>query len=297
VSGLCPLCRTKVEILFRTKDFNRRISDREFEYHRCPACGLILLSHVPDDLSPYYPAEYYPVPQSVAELLERAKPEAYKLEIVLSHVRSGRLLEVGPAYGNFACLAKEAGFDVVTVEMDSRCCRFLENTLGVRAINSLNVETAVAPLDSLDVAALWHVVEHLRAPWTALEAIARKIRPGGILVIATPNPLAWQFRVLGRRWPHVDAPRHLFLIPPAALSEFLRGVGFQVVSLTTTDFGSIGWNTFGWQVWLGNYFRSQPMKVGTHLAGRLLGKILSPVERREGTGSAYTLVAMKEGAE
>ena len=209
----------------------------------------------------------------------------------------GGSLEVGPAYGNFAGLAKEAGFDVVTVEMDSRCCRFLENTLGVRAINSLDVETAVAPLGSLDVAALWHVVEHLRSPWTALEAIARKIRPGGILVIATPNPLAWQFRVLGRRWPHVDAPRHLFLIPPAALSEFLRGVGFQVVSLTTTDPGSIGWNTFGWQVWLGNYFRSQPMKVGTHLAGRLLGKILSPVERREGTGSAYTLVAMKEGAE
>jgi SAM-dependent methyltransferase len=284
-----------VEFLFRTKDFNRRISDREFDYHRCPACGLILLSPVPDDLSPYYPPDYYPMPHSVTELLERARTEAYKLEIILSHVRFGRLLEVGPAYGGFACLAKEAGFEVVTVEMDSRCCRFLEDTLGVRAIHSVDVESAVAPLDPLDVAALWHVVEHLRAPWSALEAIARKVRPGGILVIATPNPLAWQFRVLGRRWPHVDAPRHLFLIPPAALSEFLHRVGYRVVSLTTTDPGSIGWNTFGWQVYLGNYFRSHPMKVGTHLAGRLLGKILAPVERREGNGSAYTLVARKEG--
>lgn len=295
MSGPCPKCHAEAEILFRTRDHNRRVSALPFDYYRCSACQLIFLSPVPEDLAPYYPEEYYLAPRSREELLERAAPERYKLEIVRSHVNSGRLLEVGPAYGNFAGLAQVAGFDVVTIEMDSRCCRFLEETLGVRAIQSMDVGSVAASLEPLDAAVFWHVVEHLRDPWSALEAVAGKVRPGGILVIATPNPLSWQFRVLGRKWPHIDAPRHLFLIPPDMLSDFLRQTGFRTVSITTKDPGGVGWDAFGWQTYLGNAFRSPRMKVFTLLAGRLLWKILSPFESREGSGTAYTLVARKGG--
>jgi SAM-dependent methyltransferase len=255
---------------------------------------LIFLFPVPEDLGAYYPVNYYPVSHSREEWIERAKAETYKLDIVRSHVPSGKLLEIGPAYGNFAGLAQEAGFDVVTVEMDSLCCRFLEETLGIKAIHSTDVASAVATLDPVDVAALWHVVEHLPDPWGTLAALARKVRPGGILVIATPNPLAWQFRILGSKWPHVDAPRHLFLFPPDILTRHLSDIGFRVVSVTTMDKGSIGLNTIGWQTYLQNHFRRHIFLVCAEIGGRMLGKILDPIESKEGAGSAYTLVARKE---
>ncbi len=273
------------------------MTDDAFAYLRCDTCGAIFLSPVPENIGMYYPADYHALPRTREEALALAGPERYKIEIVRAHVSSGRILEIGPGYGSFAGLAKEAGFEVIGVEMDSRCCAFLEETMGIKAIHSRDPAAAVRDLDPVDAAVLWHVVEHLPDPLRTLEAVGRKIRPGGILVAATPNPSAWQFRVMGRKWPHVDAPRHLLLIPSATLARHVEKTGFRIVSVTTTDKGSIGWNTFGWQFFLGNHFRSPRMRAGSAILGRILGGILSPLESREGAGSAYTLVARKKGTE
>ena len=69
---------------------------------------------------------------------------------------------------------------------------------------------------------MWHVIEHLRRPWEVIERAAANLQDGGVLAIATPNPRALQFKLLRRRWAHLDAPRHLFLIPSRRARASLR---------------------------------------------------------------------------
>src|SRR5512143_1623848 len=119
----CPSCGNVSWKYFETKDRNRKISERSFVYHKCTSCRLIFLHPIPDDLSEYYPHVYYPLPESLETLAKNAAGERYKIELVRRFVESGKLLEIGPATGGFAYLAKQAGFDVEAIEMDSRCCR------------------------------------------------------------------------------------------------------------------------------------------------------------------------------
>jgi SAM-dependent methyltransferase len=145
-----------------------------------------------------------------------------------------------------------------------------------------------------DVIVLWHVIEHLPDPWKTLEAISGKLIPGGILVIAAPNPQAFQFRMLGRYWPHVDAPRHLSLIPLSLLIKQMLSLGLKPAWSTTKDQGTLGWNTFGWVTFFTNVTNIRYIKTGLALVGRIISLVLGPIERSNGSGSAYTVVFQKE---
>lgn len=292
----CPLCGQSSELRFASRDFNRKLSKQAFDYFRCPGCRVIFLSPLPPNLSQYYPESYYTLPESWAELDLIFAPERYKLGIVNRFVKGGRLLEIGPGCGGFVYLAKQAGFEVAAIEMDLRCCGFLSKVIGIRAIHSTNECEALQEVEPFNVVALWHVIEHLADPVRTLEAIARRLLPGGIVVIAAPNPDAFQFHILGRYWPHVDAPRHLMLIPAAVLMKKMESLGLKTVLFTTSDEGSRGWNIFGWDFFFGNMCSLPLIHQLLRVIGKAVGWVLSPIERREGKGSAYTLVFQRERA-
>lgn len=293
----CRACGEESTPVLAAKDYNRHVSEDTFCYHRCVSCGLVFLPSVPIDLGRFYPETYYDVPTSERALEERAQADTYKVELVGRFKTSGRLLEIGPAYGLFAYLAKRAGFEVDTIEMDSRCCRFLREIVGVNAIQSDDVVVALPANLRYDVIAMWHVVEHLPDPWSTIDALAQRLSPGGILVIATPNPDALQFRILKQRWAHLDAPRHLNLIPPELLAAKLASRGLRRVWLTTTDRGGLGWNSFGWAVSFQNFFRLAGVRRAAYAAGRLFNKLIAPVERTNNQGSAYTAIFQRMGSE
>ncbi len=290
----CPHCKKEGTLLFRVGDLNRGISRESFPYYSCADCRLIFLSPVPGNLGDYYPQDYYPLPATLEKLAAVAEGERYKLDIVRQFAQGGRLLEIGPAHGCFAYLAKEAGFAVEVIEMDEKCCRFLQDVVGVKVVQD---DDPVAPLKNMgnfDVIVLWHVIEHLADPWPALDLLAAKLAPRGVMIIAAPNPDALQFRILGRFWAHVDAPRHLSLIPAALLQCHLERDGLKSVLATTNDPGGLGWNLFGWRESLMNLSQSALGKRLLGFAGRIIARVLRPIERGDARGSAYTIVFRKE---
>jgi hypothetical protein len=290
----CPYCENSASTLFIAHDRNRCISSTLFPYYRCASCGLIFLQSVPPDLDVYYPEDYYPVPGSRSEFEAASENERFKLDLVTPFIQKGKLLEVGPAFGNFAYLAKQAGFDVEVIEMDSRCCEFIRTVSGIPTIQSTDAGAAVKDKGPYDVIALWHVIEHLPDFQQTLDALAGKIRKGGFLVMAAPNPESWQFRILGRYWTHLDAPRHVVLIPVGLLIMHMQKSGFKVVSMTMMDPGGIGWNMFGWQYSLSNFAKSRFIKNMLSLMGAVVTRIMAPFEENDQSGSAYTLIFRKE---
>lgn len=292
-TSTCGACGQKMRHFFTALDYNRGVTQEKFHYHRCPDCGFISLANVPENIGQYYSSGYYMLPASEAALEHGAEHERYKIEIVQRFVKSGALLEIGPSWGAFCLLAKRAGFAVEAIEMDRICCDFINSKLGIKAINRDDERAALDEAKPADVIALWHVIEHLRDPWSLITRAVQQLNPNGILVIAAPNPDAFQFGIFGARWTHVDAPRHVHLLPISLLRKKLTGLGLEELLTTTTDPGSLGWNEFGWTFSLANMVKPPLAKRLLRIVGRVLTRLLSWHEGSEGRGSGYTVVFRK----
>lgn len=295
-AATCPACGHAASVLHRVGDLNRGVSDEEFLYFRCGGCRYVFLHPVPGDLARYYPSDYHTLPADVGDIATAASLERYKIEMVTSLVSTGHLVEVGPGRGNFCYLAREAGFHVSAIEQSAACRGFLQRALGVPAYGTLEAFLAQPAERMPDVIAMWHVIEHLDDPWSFLQRAVACLRPGGIVVIATPNPESLQFRLFGRRWAHLDAPRHVNLIPIALLDRKLAQAGLQRRLLTTRDEGSLGWNGFGWAFSCANFFGSRTTKRAARLIGRILARLAAPFDRARNAGAAYTAIYQKPAA-
>lgn len=272
------------------RDDNRHVTDESFPYYRCSACGLLFLQPVPPNLPDYYPADYHYYPNSIDELLASANVhEQYKVDILRRFVPAGDVVEIGPGVGGFAILAKRAGYRVRVIEVNERCCEFMRTTLEIDAVHSWDEVGALAAQAPADAIAMWQVLEHLPDPFRLLEVAADRLKPGGTLIVAMPNPEAFQFRVLGAKWVHLDAPRHVVLIPPGLLAEEAARLGLEHLWTTTNDPGSVAWNRFGWEWSLPNAFPRVNRARMMHL-GQRLSRWLRAADEREGRGSAYTAV-------
>lgn len=295
--GTCRICGGATVPAFSTSDRNRRLSSERFDYVRCDRCATLALSNVPKDLGTFYPPDYYRVPVGRAELLASgARAEREKLALLRPFVPGGRLVEIGPAVGAFLAVAQESGYGVEAVEMDAACCSFLERELGIAAIRSDDPAAALEAGGQFNVIALWQVVEHLPDPRRVLAAAARALAPGGVLALAAPNPDALQLRVFGARWTHIDAPRHLFLLPMSTVARLGAEHGLEVVLETTSDASARGWNAFGWRESLAGFVSDRRLARALRMVGVLLTLLLAPIERRGRRGATYTLLLKRPSA-
>jgi SAM-dependent methyltransferase len=289
--SLCPYCGGRASVRIVGRDINRLVSEDKFYLLKCDLCGLMFINNPPRDLSRYYTSDYHFVPASVEALDALLPSEQFKIDLLTKFVSGGTLLEIGPSNGMFCRLAQKAGFVVSAIEMDEDCVRFLNETLGVRVVASSEPAAVLSSEKyTYDAICLWHAIEHMPRPWIVLEEAARRLNPGGVLLLAAPNPDAWQARLLKSYWPHHDMPRHLFALPIPWLVAFGKKNGLTQATITTCDEGSLYWNKFTWAMLLRSFFSAGYLRSLSWRVGIAVGRLLDPWERREGQGAAYTAV-------
>ncbi|MDX6690809.1 MAG: hypothetical protein QOG15_2266 [Solirubrobacteraceae bacterium] len=138
----------------------------------------------------------------------------------------GALLDYGCGSTAFLDRAAAAGWRTVGADFSSAIVDAVA-THGHRAVlvgASFDAEVEDA---SIDRARMNHVIEHLYDPGAALRAIHTKLKPGGLIHIATPNPEAFGSALFGTRWFALDCPRHAIMFPPHALSRLSVACGFS----------------------------------------------------------------------
>jgi 2-polyprenyl-3-methyl-5-hydroxy-6-metoxy-1,4-benzoquinol methylase len=287
----CPCCKGVSGYLMSSKDVNRKTVPDTFDFYRCPGCDLVFLHPKPEDMRPFYKGGYQPIPKNLSGLRAIARKEAYRMEPVLRHKKRGKLLEIGPWIGIFSCNAKDTGFDVTAIEIDPECVAFLNRVVGIEAIESSDpAATMDAMSEKFDVIALWHSLEHLPDPWLVVRSAARRLVPGGILLIAVPNIESYDFMVLKESWVHLDAPRHLFFYTAPSLERVCSENGLETLEITTSDELSRILSRNAWC-----------HKVGTILPIKYVRAILGSVVFRltrlksKGNGSGLTAIFANPG--
>jgi SAM-dependent methyltransferase len=138
------------------------------------------------------------------------------------------VLDVGCGRGEFLALLREAGIDARGVDADADMVAYASGE-GLEVVQ----RDAVAHLESLEDGALGGIfaaqlVEHLPPPALVrlLELAARKLRPGGLLVAETINPLS----PLALRHYFADLT-HAQPLVPETLALLARGAGFRETEL------------------------------------------------------------------
>lgn len=294
----CPFCGGPGTRTFEAWDRNRETTRERFPYARCRTCGTVFLVAPPADLARYYAEDYYHFDSAGEPAWKGEEPRmqaaSYRVELLRAHTEPGRLIEIGAGTGAFAVAAQAAGFQVSAIEMSERCCRYLSEREAIEAICSDRPLEAIASLAPARAVALWHVLEHLRNPAEVLARVAEKVEPGGVLALAVPNPRSLQFRLLRTRWVHLDAPRHLCLMPPAALIDRGRELGMRCVALSTNDPDGLECNFFGWVGALRRHPAIGPTPDLVSHCARALERTLAPLERTGDRGSAVTILMRRE---
>lgn len=291
----CPHCGATSSRFLSARDVNRRLSDEVFRYSQCEACGLVFLENVPAELAAHYAGGGWPrVPPGLDELRAMSRRERHRIDTVLQFARAGKLLELGPWIGVFACNAKDAGFDVTAIDIDESCVRFLNATVGIRAVRSSDPASAMAALgESFDVIVMWHCLEHLLRPWDVISQAARSLRPGGVLLVSIPNVESRELSLLGARWTHVDAPRHLRIYPRAALERLCASHGLHLALATTDDGVSRQLRQSSWIAFAQGLV---PIPGLRRVIGSLLGRALAwlvGLKPDAGDGAGLTAVFIK----
>ena len=89
----------------------------------------------------------------------------------------------------------------------------------------------------------WHSLEHLPRAGESLDLACSLLEPGGVLVIAMPNPRSLQAAAFGDSWFAFDYPRHLVHVPAPALLARLRSLDLSIERVSYLRGGQV---VFGW---------------------------------------------------
>jgi SAM-dependent methyltransferase len=150
-----------------------------------------------------------------------------------------RVLDVGCSTGYLAMVLSRRGNRVVGIELDPDAAdRAREWCEDVFVGDAETIDTHLG--GAFDVVLCADVVEHMRDPEAFLRRATRSLRPGGRIVLSTPNVANWTIRLslLAGRFTYTDRGildrGHTRLFTRRSLTECLAAAGYQIEAIDFT---------------------------------------------------------------
>lgn len=207
------------------------------DYVLCPSCKLVYLRTRPSAEQSIARYQTYAdgnshmrLPETIADLKASGlRRQSFFKELTQFCPPPFDLLDIGSGWGAFLLEAREAGCRVSGVEVCRKMADFANNVLGIRT-HTQPIEQLLA---EVDVVTMIHVFEHMPDAKSALSAIHRFLRPGGIFAGIVPNYHSFASKTLGDNWAWLDAHYHYYQWTPDTLAARLQTSGFALLRLYT----------------------------------------------------------------
>lgn len=153
--------------------------------------------------------------------------------MTLGGFQKGVLLEVGCGNGFFLSLMKKAGWQVTGVEPDPIAANLAREWFVVPVITG-TLPDAAFPDGNFDAVVLSHVIEHVYDPVGLLKECHRVVKPGGRIVVVTPNAESRGHNIFRDAWHGLDPPRHFHIFSPQTLHRAAELSGIHMQLLRTS---------------------------------------------------------------
>jgi 2-polyprenyl-3-methyl-5-hydroxy-6-metoxy-1,4-benzoquinol methylase len=181
-----------------------------------------------------------------------------------------RLLDVGCSSGAFLHSALRLGFSAEGVEPSADAAQ-TARAAGLKVFTGY-LEQAQFPDASFDAITLIEIVEHLRDARSLLQECARILKPGGVVLVTTPNAHSWTARAMGARWAGFslnDMGGHISFFNPHSIGLLATRCGLQTHHIETRNV---------------RFFERGQCAPALHAVAKIAAELLNWPARVAGTG-------------
>ncbi len=206
----------------------------------CNTCQLVYIQNPPtqDSIQELYTApdqDYHTELRDKTSLHYRriARCAAEHLAFVRKVAKEGMLVDIGCSTGQFLGLAADNGFECAGIELARNSAKFAAQETGL-PIETGSIHDTKHASDSCDVVTMFDVIEHVPDPSRDIAEAYRLLKPGGWLIMSTPNidglfPRAsYGLASKLNYWPHPEPPHHLYQFSVNTMTAMLENGGFEV---------------------------------------------------------------------
>jgi len=167
------------------------------------------------------------------------------VDLVKRHARPGgtKILDLAAAQGNYTLTLAEHGYDVMWNDIRAELADYVKlkyerGTVAYKVGNAFEIDVP----ECFDVVLALEIIEHVAHPDVFLQQTLRLVKPGGILIVSTPN--GGYFRHHGPKFFECrdssvyeemqfkpDADGHIFCLNPAEAQQLARNAGLEVIEM------------------------------------------------------------------
>lgn len=231
--------KTIIRCNFCGKDKNRLLYRDNSHLVKCDNCGLVysIVQMDVDSMRKFYNEEYFISNDSVKRGYSHyfndskniLKTFRKRMKLINKYnTGSGKLLDVGCAAGFFLDVARKAGWEAEGVDISRVCAEYARTELGLKVHNDIFVNLDFKE-GSYDLITMWDYLEHSLTPGEDILKAEKLLKPGGILVIATPDISSLPSRIFKSHWIGIKLEEHFYYFSRQTLLKFLKSAGFDIL--------------------------------------------------------------------
>lgn len=235
----CPVCGSEQNLLITKRFDNGPIV-------KCCSCNHIYLNvSFTDDVLKQMYDNYHGINQikdlAIIEGWFADSDGVYQIAlrkiIELGGIKNKNLLEIGCGVGRFLYECKLQGANVTGIDISPGSVALAKKYFNLDIVQvdlSEALSCGIVKKESFDLVCIFELIEHVKFPLAFLQDICYVLKPGGNLIISTPNFEYFYF--LGKsadvvtRW-----QEHLQFFTPETLEDIIIKAGFKSLLVTTVN--------------------------------------------------------------
>ena len=236
----CPICKhVKIKMIIQLFD-DRYAYPGLFTLMKCMSCDHAFLNcdlttnQLTDLYTNYYPRKYFDI-EHYLPYTEKRGFYSWFNGLSCSAFRwvpkNVRVLDVGCGFGESLGYHSARGCDVYGVEADENIRRVVDK-FGYKVHVGL-FDDKMYPAGLFDYVTMDQVIEHVTDPSSTLRGVARILKPGGKVILSTPNANGWGAKCFGRRWINWHTPYHLQFFSTQSMQIVAEQSGFELTEVKT----------------------------------------------------------------
>ena len=226
----------------------------EFDYFVCGKCGCLQIEQIPDDLSKYYPENYWHFQEAIVDYsddnawLSFIRHQRARYWLFYGRNIVGKLLSTGHVQPRYFGWLRRCGLNFDSEILDLGCGighRLLElrkdgfsKLTGIDPFVKDNIvygngvkvlKRRIHEMDGqFDFIMLHHSFEHMPDPKHVIRKLYSLLKPNRYILVRVPLASSYAWRKYRVNWAQLDAPRHLFLHTLKSIRILAEDAGFHI---------------------------------------------------------------------